>query len=255
MTNINLFSKGHRDTVPQEVSMEQLTELIAHNESVKSYTVLCRHYLEQGDKKRAGENKSKIPCFSVAVTFKGGKSEKCITGCTYLSLVDVDDLDSTEDVLRLWRIATNDSHTLLTYPTVSGHGLRIIFSYKLDRTDIDLDELFRTDLKRAKMVYKQVFMQGNEYYRKLLGVDTDTQCKNCTRLSGLAHCADVYYNPQAAPMEIVVSEEKKPAKKGRHHTTINKAVPIIKGILCNRGVTYEEGSRNSFICQAGYSKR
>jgi len=251
MTLLCLFSRGHRDTVPQEASVEQLAQMIAHDESVKSFTGLCRHYLNQGDGKRAAEFKSRIPCFSVAVTFKGGKSEKCITGCTYLSLVDVDDLDSAEDVHRLWRIAMDDSHTLLAYPTASGLGLRIIFPYTLEGTDTDLDELFRTDRQRAKKMYGQVFTQGNEYYRKLLGVETDTQCKDCTRLSGLAHCANVYYNPRAAPLAITPTEEKV-VKRSRHHSTVAKAVPVVKGILTNRGVEYVEGNRNNYICQAGY---
>ena len=232
--------------------MEQLAQMIAHDESVRSFTGLCRHYLNQGDEKRAAEYKSRIPCFSVAVTFKGGKSEKCITGCTYLSLVDVDDLDSAEDVHRLWHMAMDDSHTLLAYPTASGHGLRIIFPYTLEETDTDLDELFRTDRQLAKKVYAQVFTQGNEYYHKLLGVETDTKCKNCTRLSGLAHCADVYYNPRAAPIAITLNPEKKAVKRNQHRSTVAKAIPVVKGILTNRGVEYVEGNRNNYICQAGY---
>ena len=232
--------------------MEQLAQMIAHDESVRSFTGLCRHYLNQGDEKRAAEFKSRIPCFSVAVTFKGGKSEKCITGCTYLSLVDVDDLDSAEDVHRLWRMAMDDSHTLLAYPTASGYGLRIIFPYTLEGTDTDLDELFRTNRQRAKKVYAQVFTKGNEYYRNLLGVETDTQCKDCTRLSGLAHCADVYYNPRAAPLAITLTPEEKAAKRSRYRSTIARAAPVVKGILTKRGVEYVEGNRNNYICQAGY---
>ena len=228
--------------------MEQLVQMIAHDEPVKTFTINYRHYLERGDLAQAVPYKNRAPCFAVAATFHGGKRAECITGCTFLSLVDMDKL-ATGDVQRLWQAATDDPHTLLAYPTISGHGLRIIFRYTTERTDIDLDELFRSDPERAQRYYTQAFRQGNAYYSALLGTDTyDDKCKDITRLSGLAHCPHVHYNPDAVPLSVTLKEEE----KEKRSTSIGKALPLVRRTLEERGLAYEPGSRNEYISQAGY---
>ena len=249
---LSFFSRGHQDVVPRETSEEQLVQAIAQDPSVRELTEKSRYCKAKGDTANAKFYKSQLPCFAVAVTFSGGKKPENITGCTFLSLVDIDGLSPTE-AERLFALARADPHTRLSYITVSGNGLRIIFSYTTDG-ETDPDTLFRTNPKQAKKLYTQVFKQGNEYYRNLLGgVEVDTHCKDCTRLSGLAYCPEVYYNPDAKPLAVSLSAEKKAASgRSRHRSTAEKAVPVVKGMLQADGVEYVPGHRNEYISRAGY---
>ena len=66
-------------------------------------------------------------------------------------------------------------------------------------------------------LYKTAFLQCNEYYSTLTGLDTDLQCKNVGRLSTIAHDENLYYNPEAVPF-VIQYEEKKAVgrpKKGK----------------------------------------
>lgn len=251
---LSLFSGGHRDVHPRETSEEQLVYLIAHDISVSDLTLKHRQFLLQDHPKEAHSYKSRLPCYAVAVTFEGGKTHKHITGYTGLSLCDADHL-SPDEIPRLLEILRRDRHTRMAYVTASGAGLRILFAYRL--TDgTSLDTLHRTDAQKAAKLYTHVFGQGNEYFRQLLGLESlDKRCKDCTRISGVAHCPEVYYNPQSEPLAIDPPAEEAnalPPKRKIHRATLEAALPAVESTLRERGVDYVPGSRNAYISQAGY---
>ena len=102
--------------------------------------------------------------------------------------------------------------------------------------------------------YKRVFEQGNEYYSNLLNLSYDEKCKNATRISGMAHDPEVYYNPDAVP--IVVDMTKKPVgrpKKGKsEEVRVKRCEDAVLRELERRGVVYEAGSHNKYISDACY---
>lgn len=247
------FSRGHRDVVPQVTSEEQLVQKIAQDPTVKEYTHMHRLMRAEGNTQSAKYYKSRQPCFAVAVNFEGGKQEGHIVGYTHVSLCDIDHLPPGE-ARRLLEMVRQDPHVRLAYITISESGLRIIFSFEFaDGTD--LTDLHRTDSKRAKALYIHAFLSGNEYFRRQLQLEeVDLKCKDHTRLSGLAHCPEVYYNPDALPLEVPEMQAEAAKRKPRptHSCALEKALPVINDILQQRGVAYMEGSRNQYICQAGY---
>lgn len=195
--SISLF-KGYSDTLPAEVTLQQVVNLIKNDTSVREHTEKHRYYAAQGQTNAAAREKSSCPCFAVAVRFKNGKQKDHITGWTGLSLVDIDHVAAGR-LSQLLEVIRADKHTLIAYRTIGGFGIRIIFP-----TDYVSDN-FGRNLK----AYANVFEQTNLYYAQLLNAECDLKCKNATRLSGLAYDPDVFFNPEATPFHIEAKVTKK----------------------------------------------
>ena len=108
--------------------------------------------------------------------------------------------------------------------------------------------------------YKTAFLQINEYYKNLTGLDTDLQCKNVGRLSTIAHDAELYYNPEAVSF-VIKEEAKRPVgrpKKGKSEELRVKSYKVgevessVLRELKRRGVVYAPGSHNKYISDACY---
>ena len=99
-------------------------------------------------------------------------------------------------------------------------------------------------------LYKHAFLTGNEYYCNLLNLPYDEKCKNATRISGMAHDPEVYYNPDATA--IVVDLTKKSAGRPRKGTKIERVEESVIRELELRGVVYAPGSHNKYISDACY---
>lgn len=241
-TSISLF-KGYSDTHPQDSTLQEIVNLIRNDALVRDRTEKHRYYSHNGQKAAAAWEKAACPCFAVAVCFGGGKQAENIMGWTSLALADIDHIDADRLPELIGRVRA-DKHTLLSYTTISGTGLRIIY-----RTDC----LTATPEKNRK-VYSKIFEQGNRYYADLLGCECDLKCKNITRLSGLAHDPDVYFNPDAAAMPVELKGDKKeqPAKPSIRNRRLEKAVAAAAGELAEQGIVYEAHQRNQYIMRMGY---
>ena len=86
-------------------------------------------------------------------------------------------------------------------------------------------------------------------------MEPDLQCKNVTRLSGIAHDPAVYYNPEAEPF-VIEPEERKPVGRPRggksEEVRVSSCVAAIVEELERRGVRYVPGEHNRYISQACY---
>lgn len=241
-TSISLF-KGYSDTHPQDSTLQEIVNLIRNDALVRDRTEKHRYYSHNGQKAAAAWEKAACPCFAVAVCFGGGKQAENITGWTSLALADIDHIDADRLPELIGRVRA-DKHTLLSYTTISGTGLRIIY-----RTDC-----LTTTPEKNRKLYSKIFEQGNRYYADLLGCECDLKCKNITRLSGLAHDPDVYFNPDAAAMPVELKGDKKeqPAKPSIRNRRLEKAVAAAAGELAEQGIVYEAHQRNQYIMRMGY---
>ena len=241
--NINLF-KGYHDTVPVVTTLNEVVRLIREDATLKEHTEKFRYLnaLSAKDKRECERVKQGTPCFAVAVHLDGGKQEKHIAAWTGLTLADFDHIP-VDKLGELKQIAANDPHTLLTYVTISGEGLRILSRVTLPETSEN------TDVKRMKRHYLAAFEQMNSYYVHLLGYPTDLKCKNATRLSGLAHDAEVWFNVDAIPFEAVSVTTK---EEQHEQKRLNRAWQIIEQELTAQGFSYTEGQRNNYIMRTGY---
>lgn len=239
---ISLF-KGYSDTCPTEVSLQHVVNLIRQDLSIASLTQKHRYYLQKQLTDAAQREKRGCPCFAVSVRFGGGKSRANVTGWTGLCMADFDHLPQESMEAALQAIC-QDPHTLLTYTTISGQGIRVVAAYSPKPNDSE-----RMAIHRHQVAFGYI----NRHYAELIGQPTDDKCKNATRLSGLAHDPNVFFNPEAQAFEVPMTaiNSKRPlADPGQK--MLKKAILAAEAELANEGVAYTEHHHNEYIMRMGY---
>ena len=239
---LSLFTTFY-DRSPLPCTLEQLVELIRNNEELRVRTQNHRLLLEQGSLHRAAAEKQNCPCFSVAVRFKGGKTKEYIDGWTLLTMVDLDKVEP-ERMAEVGERIRRDPHTLLHYITISGRGHRIVVAFDMEPEQVRL---------LPGKLYAAVFEQCNRYYAKLTGCDYDEKCKNSTRISGLAHDPNVYFNPQAVPFDVKETVKQVTVMHDkRQHRRLQKVADFARAELEKQGAVYEPHAHNDYVMRMGY---
>ena len=241
--------------------LEGVANLIRTDEKLAVFT---RSYRQTGSK--TFKNESQL--FAVPCLFDGGKGRSNIRQLTGMSLVDFDHVfpsDGTADkadsnaLQKLKAKIIADPHTLMSYITMSGNGLRVIFTYEIapEFSGIPKDE---EEVKKFEAYYQQAFYAGNAYYEKLLGVKADMQCKNITRLSGLAHDPEVFLRPQSEVIPftaeeistaatVYVKQSKEDKQMQRIQTYFDT---LIAPQLAKAKIEFRSGSHNDYVMRVGY---
>ena len=232
--------KGYADTVPVSVTLDEVVRLIREDKVLADRTEKYRYYRSQGQKAAADREKSACPCFAVAVRFENGKRKTDISGWTGLSMVDFDHLPEGR-AGEVFEKVCADPHTVLAYTTISGQGVRVVCRYCLEGETADTDRV---------ACYSRVFRRVNEYYGQLTGCSFDPACKNATRLSGLAHDAQVHYHDGAEPFRFDLSRMKKADEPRRGR--VERVVARIRRELDEQGVVYAPHHHNEYIMRMGY---
>ena len=241
--------------------LEGVANLIRSDEKLAVFT---RSYRQTGSK--TFKNESQL--FSVACLFEGGKGRSNIRQLTGMSLVDFDHVfptdstDSTDNSNALRELKAKiiaDPHTLMSYITMSGNGLRVIFTYEIapEFSGVPKDE---EEVKKFEAYYQQAFYAGNAYYEKLLGAKADMQCKNITRLSGLAHDPDVFLRPEAEVVPFTAEEISTAAASYAKQSKEDKQMQriqtyfdtLIAPQLAKVKIEFRSGSHNDYVMRVGY---
>lgn len=253
--------------------LEGVANLIRTDEKLAVFT---RSYRQTGSK--TFKNESQL--FAVPCLFEGGKGRSNIRQLTGMSLVDFDHAIGSEErgvkseesisdgewkafvakeLNILKRKAIADPHTLLCYITMSGNGLRVIFTYEIapEFSGVPKDE---EEVKKFEAYYQQAFYAGNAYYEKLLGAKADMQCKNITRLSGLAHDLEVFLRPQSEVIPFTAEEIStaatayvKQSKEDKQMQRIQTYFDtLIAPQLAKAKIEFRSGSHNDYVMRVGY---
>lgn len=253
--------------------LEGVANLIRTDEKLAVFT---RSYRQTGSK--TFKNESQL--FAVPCLFEGGKGRSNIRQLTGMSLVDFDHAIGSEErgvkseesisdgewkafvakeLNILKRKAIADPHTLLCYITMSGNGLRVIFTYEIAPkfSGVPKDE---EEVKKFEAYYQQAFYAGNAYYEKLLGAKADMQCKNITRLSGLAHDLEVFLRPQSEVIPFTAEEIStaatayvKQSKEDKQMQRIQTYFDtLIAPQLAKAKIEFRSGSHNDYVMRVGY---
>ena len=241
--------------------LEGVANLIRTDEKLAVFT---RSYRQTGSK--TFKNESQL--FAVPCLFEGGKGRSNIRQLTGMSLVDFDHvfpIDGTADkadttaLHELKAKIIADPHTLMSYITMSGNGLRVIFTYEIapEFSGVPKDE---EEVKKFEAYYQQAFYAGNAYYEKLLGAKADMQCKNITRLSGLAHDPEVFLRPQSEVIPFTAEEIStaatayvKQSKEDKQMQRIQTYFDtLIAPQLAKAKVEFRSGSHNDYVMRVGY---
>ena len=241
--------------------LEGVANLIRTDEKLAVFT---RSYRQTGSK--TFKNESQL--FAVPCLFEGGKGRSNIRQLTGMSLVDFDHVfpsDGTAaqaDSNALQELKAKiiaDPHTLMSYITMSGNGLRVIFTYEIapEFSGVPKDE---DEVKKFEAYYQQAFYAGNAYYEKLLGAKADMQCKNITRLSGLAHDPEVFLRPQSEVIPFTAEEIStaatayvKQSKEDKQMQRIQTYFDtLIAPQLAKAKIEFRSGSHNDYVMRVGY---
>lgn len=240
---LNLFN-AHTDKMPKLTTLEQVVNLIREDEVLRCHTSKHRELrMSPGRGHEAEVFKRQTPRFAVAAIFTGGRRKADFSEWTGLSLVDIDHVPQ-EVMEEVRQRAMDDPHTLLCYVTISGHGLRILYRYVC----AGFDEMTFANQERA---YKEAFRMGNSYYSDLLGLPTDGQCCDVTRLSGLAHDPKVFYRGDEGD-PFTISIEVDPTPTPRPHVKFERALAAAREQLEREGVIYTDHHRNEYVMRMGY---
>ena len=241
--------------------LEGVANLIRTDEKLAVFT---RSYRQTGSK--TFKNESQL--FAVPCLFEGGKGRSNIRQLTGMSLVDFDHVLPTDgtadkaDTTALQELKAKiiaDPHTLMSYITMSGNGLRVIFTYEIapEFSGVPKDE---EEVKKFEAYYQQAFYAGNAYYEKLLGAKADMQCKNITRLSGLAHDPEVFLRPQSEVTPFTAEEIStaatayvKQSKEDKQMQRIQTYFDtLIAPQLAKAKIEFRSGSHNDYVMRVGY---
>lgn len=238
------------------LTLESILWCLSHDQSVAQKTELYRkmaHAISPEEAKKKVKE-AMMPAFSVAVVFQDrGRQTQHVASVTGLSLCDIDHIDNVDEVFQ--KIAA-DPHTLLLYRTISGKGLRCIYCY--------VDEKGKPP--QNALLYRAAYRKGNTYFAGLAGMDYDGNCGDLTRLSGMAHDAGAYYNPDAEPFTVSdaeaaeanldsTTEPGKPRKNeptGTYHTVANETWGVVEKMLAKRDVVYGPGTHHAFVMHAAH---
>ena len=241
--------------------LEGVANLIRTDEKLAVFT---RSYRQTGSK--TFKNESQL--FAVPCLFEGGKGRSNIRQLTGMSLVDFDHVFPTDgtadkaDTTALHELKAKiiaDPHTLMSYITMSGNGLRVIFTYEIapEFSGVPKDE---EEVKKFEAYYQQAFYAGNAYYEKLLGAKADMQCKNITRLSGLAHDLEVFLRPQSEVIPFTAEEIStaatayvKQSKEDKQMQRIQTYFDtLIAPQLAKAKIEFRSGCHNDYVMRVGY---
>ena len=240
--------------------LEGVADLIRSDKKMATFT---QSYRQTGSK----TFKRECPLFAVACLFEGGKGKEQITRLTGLSLVDFDHIvpstasspeETAKALAEMKQKITADPHTLMCYTTISGNGFRVIFKYEMPETNEFM--VSAANLDKIISYYQSAFYCGNTHYEKLLNAKTDIQCKNITRLSGLAHDPDMFLRPEseavaftteeiAAAVTAYAKQSKEDKQIGRIQTYFDT---LVAPQLAKEGIVFKSGSHNEYVMRVGY---
>ena len=251
MNNVSSF-ENFTSKRPVSLTLDTIANFMRCDQRLESLT---KAYRQTGSK----HIKMETPLFAVACFFDGGKGKENITGLTGLSMVDFDHISPSgplkeEELSALRSKIAGDPHTVMCYTTISGNGLRIIYRYDQPQSKTQgVDD-------HVLEQYKAAFYAGNAYYEKLLGMKADMQCKNITRLSGIAHDPDVFFRDpdkaEAFTLDEVATAASQHAKESKEEKQMKRIQTyydsLIAPMLARKGYKFQPSCHNDYVMRVGY---
>lgn len=235
----------------------EILRLIQYDKDVANKTAAFRQTMADMGKQTANEQiKEKlVPAFGVAVTFKGhGHSKSEANGWTGLALCDIDGIHESIELEATFERLKHDPHSLLVFRSISGQGIKVVYSYARENGQ-----------KIDDTSWRAAFLMGNEYLSRIANHEYDRQCDDLTRLCGLAHDPLLHVNPNAEPFlipdDMIVEHNCTHPFHGQGHkdyaahsfsVSVEEAWPVVEKMLQERNLIYAPGQHHDFILHAAY---
>jgi hypothetical protein len=260
------YVKGCTSKDVLSMSSEDLFKCLRDSEKLKKETEHYRDVRLSDVKSGSGRDnassiKQDLPAFFPAAVMEGGRSSKNVKQLTGWVMCDFDHIPDC-NLEKARTLVNADPHTLLSYVTVSGQGLRVIATYEVGKS------------KHKQKCYARAFEVANEYYSQLIGEKYDAVCKDLTRLSFCAHDPLAFFNPDCTPFSAddLMTEEQREEKRqaevrGEQRRTekeeksaYNKAALRIDKVfdrriskeLESKDIRFVDGAHNNYVMRVGY---
>ena len=136
-----------------------------------------RYHISNGDKNKAKYIKNGLPAFTISATFKGGRKKEHFDTYTNLLHLDYDHVDNVEELKAK---VIDIPYTYAAFISPSGNGLKVFV--KSDNT---------------LSTHEYTFNALRSYYDEIVGVDSDRNVKDITRLCFISYDPDLYFNENA----------------------------------------------------------
>lgn len=214
-----------------------LTE-IKHG-TYKNEIDLVRYNILKGDKTTADFYKNQLPAFTPSGTFDNGRRASLLVNYNQLIILDLDKLNQTDlDQAKSKAIAC--PHTLTTFISPSGNGLKIIVPINSNAEQ-----------------HKGAFAQVASFYEKLLSLKIDQSGKDVSRLCFMSYDAQCYINEQAEDFNVnIVSKQTEIKEQTKPKPSIQVASEQTTDwqnqfqeciAFTDNKESYHEGNRNNYI--------
>lgn len=145
------------------------------------------------------EYKKTLPAVTFCGTFNGRRAIDNVQSATGFIIADIDHVD---DVDGLFSMICEDDHVWFAFRSPSGHGIKAGLRLSCVENDQDI---------------KSFYASIENYFQSVYSVQTDSACKDISRLTFLSHDPDTFVNADALyfPVETwAKKEEPKPQKRG-----------------------------------------
>jgi len=177
-----------------------------------------RYHISNGDKNKAKYIKNGLPAFTISATFKGGRKKEHFDTYTNLLHLDYDHIDNAEGL----RAKVIDiPYTYAAFISPSGNGLKVFV--KSDNT---------------LSTHEYTFNALRSYYDEIVGVDSDRNVKDITRLCYVSYDPNLYLNESA---EVFLSQSYP-----NNETKSQKDLNWVWDFTAKKK-EFIEGNRNSFV--------
>ena len=239
------------------VPMQEILRLTQYDNILRERTCQYRETMHAMGKKTANKHvKEKLVyAFSVAVTFKGlGHGSEQAQAWTGLAMCDIDKVENPAELEAAFTRLSQDPHVVMMYHTISGTGLRVIYSYQREKGQ-----------KIDDTSWRAAFLYGNEQLAHVAGHAFDTACSDYTRLSGMAYDPHVWFNPEAEPYvisdEMIVEENceyqehgkpRKTSAPGTFGAEVGEAWQRVQQMLSEKGLQWEPHGHHDYVMHAAY---
>ena len=264
------YFKTFNNKDAQDITLEQLAEIIRSDEELKKNTMLYRDLLAQGHDKAAKNVKESTPQAAVSFRMEGGKGKDNCRECLHQVLIDFDAKNPDErlpadELERVKTFMRTSYHARLGYESISGLGYHIVVPFILPE---GIEISMTSDPKRAEEIYTRVYRYIVNLYAIWCNHDMDKECKNINRMMGLSHDPIAVYRPDARPIrptreELGIDKEGNLIKMKTPKHALDKdgnpvSVPLgdhlerAMKMMDDNDIVFTQGNRHNYIMRLAF---
>ena len=155
-----------------------------------------RDLLSKGDHEGYSREKRNLPAITFGATFHDHRTTKDLKTYTSLLVLDIDDLGTEEDVIRVENLLRKDKYVISCWRSPSNLGLKgiVYLEYK---------ESF--PLEQIAYFHQSAFVQVAKYFKSTYSIDLDESGKDVVRTCFVSHDNRLYYNNNFENFEVSLS--------------------------------------------------